>query len=80
MPIMGNAIIPFEGILQLTPREYNYALAMGKSEYYYSFRGNVLSPLRDHHYSLQENITTLIEWDKESSTIPSRGLPFSLRE
>jgi hypothetical protein len=53
---------------------------MGKSEYYYSFRGNVLSPLREHHYSLQENITTPIECDKENSTIPSKGLPFSLRE
>ena len=40
MPIMGNAIFPFEGIVPLTAREYCYALALGKSEYYYSFRGS----------------------------------------
>ena len=56
------------------------SLQWEKSEYYYSFRSNVLSPLREHHYSLQENITTPIECDKENSTIPSKGLPFSLRE
>ncbi len=64
----------FEGILQLTPREYNYALAMGKSEYYYSFRGSFEGP------PLLENITTPIEWDKENNMIPSRELPFPSRE
>ena len=38
------------------------------------------APLRDHHYSLLENITTPIEWEKENSVNPSRGLPFPSRE
>ena len=38
------------------------------------------APLRDHHYSLLENITSPIEWDKENSVNPSRGLPFPSRE
>ena len=69
MPSMRDAITQFEEILPLTPREYCYALAMGKKNITIPSE----APLRDHHYSFLDNITTPIEWDKKNTVNPSSG-------